>query len=250
MQGVRCAGTHTRAQENVVGGQDMQEDHVVLQSLVCGVPDVGTTDLCVGASSSSLRAAPPTPWLEDSGSVSEVALVSAEGEPSVASASGMESGEGSVSMSEETSSLMAMGRRLAVAGTSSALPVPSGVSSSFEGAESEAARAPGEAVSLELGERLRGRGSNSERRRMRFDSEDAVRQYQHSCPSQRGWWGTCEGYRKRSLYVSQAVCVGSAQSCNRPLRRCVVLLLAQRSSPHSLRGGDRRPRLDHGRRFG
>ena len=134
-----------------------------LQSLVCGVFDIRTTDLCVGSSSSSLGAAPPTPseaWLEDAGSVDEASWVTAgEGEPLVASGTGRESGEGSVSMSEESLSLTAMGSR-----TSWALPAPSGVSSSFEGAGSKAPRTPGDAASLESGGRFRWRVNNSESR--------------------------------------------------------------------------------------
>jgi len=71
-----------------------------------------------------------------------------EGESLVSSSTGRVSGEGSISMSEEISSFLATKRMLSEAGTSSALPVPSGDASSFDETGSEASRAPGEAASL------------------------------------------------------------------------------------------------------
>jgi len=156
-QRTRYVSTSTGSLVNVDGEalvKGAEKGRFMFHRLCVCVAHNRATDLCVGALSSSwLNAAPPTPSAAGIGGPgSTTGGASADEEQScVSSATGRISGNGSVSMSEETSSLMAMGRRLAVAGTSSALPVPSGVSSSFKGAGSEAPRAPGEAASLELG---------------------------------------------------------------------------------------------------
>ena len=169
-QRTRYVSTSTGSLVNVDGEalvKGAETGRFIFHRLCVWVPHNRATDLCVGASSSSrLNAAPPTPSAAGIGSPGSITGgASADEEQScVSSATGSVSGEGPVSMSEKTSSLMAMGSRLAVTGTSSALPVPSGVTSSFEGAESEAARAPGEAASLESGGRFRWRGADEESR--------------------------------------------------------------------------------------
>ena len=93
------------------------------------------TDLCFGASSSSLSAASPTssaPVLGDPGSIIGVSLAAGEGDSMVSVATGRVSGEGWIYMATKTSSLLETGRTLSGAR-----------------AESKAPRAPGAADSLE-----------------------------------------------------------------------------------------------------
>ena len=145
-----------------------RKHHCVVRSLGVWVPNVGTTDLCVGASSSSLSAAPPTPpapGLEVPGSASVNAFASTSSITSIAS---QLPGTGEPSRSSLTLCHLAgegwessrvpereKGRavfRSGVAGLSRG--------SVCEGRGSEAPRTPGEPASLALEGCYRDRGAH------------------------------------------------------------------------------------------
>jgi len=139
-----------------------------VRSLGAWVPDVGTTDLCLGASSSSLSAAPPTssaPGLGDPGSASVNASAFTSSSTSISS---QLLGTGETSRSSLTLCLLAgrgWGSSRVLESEKGRAAFRGGVAgvsrgSVFEGLGGEAPRAPGEPTSLESEGGFRYRDGN------------------------------------------------------------------------------------------